>query len=251
MLDGKAAVITGGSGGIGRAIATKYAEEGASVVVGDIREESPHKDTTTAEAIEAAGGEARYVHADVTDYEDVETLVETAVSEFGSIDVMVNNAGILQESLVHETSLEDWNQLMDINVQGVFHGSKAALQRMLDQPSGGNIVNVSSISGQIGRQEAPAYCASKGAVTMLTRQNAIDYGSEGIRVNAVGPGGTLTDMVRSEMGGSRQSYLEERTPMERLAEPEEIANAATFLASEMASYVNGHVLIVDGGFSIL
>lgn len=251
MLSEKVAVITGATEGIGRAIALRYAEEGASVVIGDIREDPMYSDRTTAKVIERKGGHANFVKCDVTNYNDVDNLVKSAVQDFGSIDIMVNNAGILQESLLHETSEEDWRRLMKINVDGVFYGSKAAITEMLDQPSGGNIVNVSSISGKIGRQNAPAYCASKGAVTMLTRQSAIDYGSKGIRVNAVAPGGTLTNMVSEEMDETRKSYLESQTPMRRLADPEEIADAATYLASDMASYINGHVLIVDGGFSIV
>lgn len=250
MLDNKTAVITGGSSGIGRAIARKYAAEDANVVVGDIRHEPRMGGTPTDELIRDAGGEARFIEADVTQYDEVENLVDSTVDEYGSIDVMVNNAGILQQLPIHESPLEDWEELMRINVDGVFHGTKAALDHMIPQESG-NIVNISSISGKIGRTNAPAYCASKGAVTMMTRQNAIDYGPKGIRVNAVGPGGTLTSMVHEVMNEERQAYLEDATPLRRLAEPEEIADAATYLASDMASYVNGHVLLVDGGFSIV
>ncbi|WP_265110779.1 SDR family NAD(P)-dependent oxidoreductase [Halosolutus halophilus] len=250
MLDGKTAVVTGGSSGIGRAIAQKYAAEGAAVVIGDQKEEPRRAELPTVETIEKEGGEATFVSTDVTEYQDVVDLVEVADREYGSVDIMVNNAGILQQTLLHETSSEQWEELMDINVTGVFHGSKAAIQKMLEQDSGGNIVNISSISGSIGRANAPAYCTSKGAVTMMTRQNAIDYGPKGIRVNAVGPGGTLTSMVYETMSEERREYLEMQTPLRRLAEPDEIAEVATFLASDMASYVNGHVLFADGGFSI-
>lgn len=250
LLNGKTAVITGGQSGIGRAIAKRYAREGANVVIGDIRKEPRRAETPTVEEITEEGGEAQFVETDVTSYDDVELLVDSAVEEYGSIDIMVNNAGILQQTLHHETTAEEWTRLMDINVKGVFFGSKAALNHMIDQESGGSIVNVSSISGSIGRSEAPAYCTSKGAVTMMTRQNAIDYGPEGVRVNAVGPGGTLTSMVHNVMSEERREYLEEQTPLRRLAEPEEIAKVATFLGSDLASYVNGHVLIADGGFSI-
>jgi len=250
MLETKTAVITGGSSGIGRAIAKQYAEEGANVVIGDLSEEPRLAETPTADVIQQEGGSAMFVKSNVTDYDDVEKLVEAAVDEYGSIDVMVNNAGILQQTLLHETSTEEWKELMDINVTGVFHGTKAAIPYMMEQESTGSIVNISSISGSIGRERAPAYCTSKGAVTMMTRQNAIDYGPHGIRVNAVGPGGTLTAMVHNVMSEERQEYLEDQTPLRRLAEPEEIADVATFLASDMASYINGHVLIADGGFSI-
>lgn len=250
MLDDKTAVVTGGASGIGRAIAKKYAENGADVVIGDIRRDPRQGGVPTDELVNEQHGEAMYVDTDVTQYADVENLVDRAADEYGSVDVMVNNAGILQQTLLHETPVEDWEELMRINVDGVYYGTKAALNHMVDQSSG-SIVNISSISGKIGRSSAPAYCASKGAVTMMTRQNAIDYGPEGIRVNAVGPGGTLTAMVHEVMSEERQEYLEDATPLRRLAEPDEIADVATFLASDMASYVNGHVLITDGGFSIV
>ncbi|MBV0925159.1 SDR family oxidoreductase [Halomicroarcula limicola] len=250
MLDGKTAVVTGGASGIGRAIARTYADHGANVVIGDCRREPRRGGPRTEDLINDSGGDAIFEDADVTQLDDVVDLVDTAATEYGSVDIMVNNAGILRQTLLHETSPEDWRELMRINVDGVYHGTKAALDHMLEQSSG-SIVNVSSISGQIGRAQAPAYCTSKGAVTMMTRQNAIDYGPEGIRVNAVGPGGTLTAMVHEVMSEERQSYLEDATPLRRLAEPEEIADVATFLASDMASYVNGHVLIADGGFSIV
>lgn len=250
MLTDKTAVVTGGASGIGRAIARRYADQGARVVVADTDREPRLGGKPTAEVVRAEGGDARFIETDVTDYEAVEALVAATVEEYGGLDVMVNNAGILRQTLLHETSAEEWKEVLDVNVQGVFHGMKAALSRMLDQEGDGTIVNVSSISGSIGRDHAPAYCTSKGAVTMLTRQAAIDYGHRGIRVNAVGPGGTLTAMVEEIMSDKRREYLEEQTPLERLATPEEIADVAAFLASDMASYVNGHVLIADGGFSI-
>ena len=250
MLDSKTAIVTGGASGIGRAIAQKYAAHGADVVIGDITQEPRMGGQPTHELVREAGGSATFFEADVTSLADMQALVEQTAEEHGSVDVMVNNAGILQQTRLHETEPEDWERLMRINVDGVFYGTKAALTQMVDQGSG-SIVNISSISGKIGRANAPAYCASKGAVTMLTRQNAIDYGPEGIRVNAVGPGGTLTAMVHEVMSEERQAYLEDATPLRRLAEPEEIADVATFLASDMASYVNGHVLIADGGFSIV
>ncbi|MFC7249434.1 SDR family NAD(P)-dependent oxidoreductase [Halomicroarcula sp. GCM10025324] len=250
MLDSKTAVVTGGASGIGRAIAKEYADQGANVVIGDISRDPRMGGEPTDEVIADENGEAMYVDTDVTDYDDVRHLVDSAVEEYGSLDVMVNNAGILQQSLLHETPADDWEELMRINVDGVYYGTKAAVDHMIDQDSG-SIVNISSISGKIGRANAPAYCASKGAVTMMTRQNAIDYGPEGIRVNAIGPGGTLTAMVHEVMSEERQEYLEDATPLRRLAEPDEIADVATFLASDMASYVNGHVLITDGGFSIV
>lgn len=250
LLAGKTAVVTGGSSGIGRAVALRFAEEGANVVIGDIKRDPYLDERETTDLVEERGAEARYVEADVTDYDQVDALVEAAVQEFGSVDTMVNSAGVLHESRLHETTEQRWRDLLAINLDGVFFGSKAALSRMVDQGSG-NIVNISSISGKIGRQHAPAYCASKGAVTMLTRQSAIDYGEEGIRVNAVGPGGTLTSMVEDTMSEERRSYLEGQTPMGRLAQPEEVADAVSYLASDRASYVNGHVLIIDGGFSVV
>lgn len=250
MLDGDVAVVTGGTSGIGRAISQTFADHGATVVVTDITEEPRSGAQPTAEAIEESGGEATFVEADVTDHDEMLALADTVVEKYGSLDVMVNNAGILAESKLHETNPENWNKVIDINVNGVYHGMKAALTHMTEQESGGSVVNISSISGKIGRVIAPAYCTSKGAVTMMTRQTAIDYGSENLRINAVAPGGVLTEMARQNMADERREYLEGRTPMGRLASPEEVGKVAVFLSSDLASYVNGHVLVADGGFSI-
>lgn len=250
MLEGDVAVVTGGTSGIGRGICKTFAENGAKVIVTDITEEPRGGERPTAEVIDELGGEAAFIEADVTNHDEMLALADNVSDEYGSLDIMVNNAGVLIESRLDSMDSDQWNSLIDINVNGVYHGMKAALRQMLEQESGGNIVNISSISGKIGREVAPAYCASKGAVTMLTRQTAIDFGAEDIRINAVAPGGVLTELAQQTMDEKRHEYLETRTPMNRLGSPEEIANVAMFLASDLASYVNGHVLVADGGFSI-
>lgn len=270
-LDGRSAVVTGGANGIGRAAAKRLASEGVSVVVADIDEEAAQE--TVAE-IEDAPGDAVAVRTDVTEAAQTADMVETAIDAYGSLDIAVNNAGIITPLVrIEDVEVGHWERLLAINLTGVFNCMQAELARMEDD--GGTIVNVASVAGLRGMPTLSGYAASKHGVVGLTKTAALEYAAEGVRVNAVAPGPTRTDIKpsgeddRGEMlmkllpdeamegkgvsgrmlnwlSGGRIDRLS-KTPMDRLAEPDEIANAIVFLASEEASFVTGQVLPVDGG----
>jgi meso-butanediol dehydrogenase/(S,S)-butanediol dehydrogenase/diacetyl reductase len=240
MLDGKIAIVTGGSSGIGRAITERFVAEGAEVVIANRTEE-----TGTATAAELDCG---FVQTDVSDYAQVEALVEGTVEEFGRLDVLVNNAGIASEKPLVEMSLEEWERVVSIDLDGVMHGMRAALPHL--EESDGNVVNIASIYGLVGGKGAAAYSAAKGGVVNLTQQVAIDYADEGVRVNSVCPGFVETPMTEDLLATERfYAFLEQNTPMDRAAQPEEIAPLVAFLASEEASYITGADIPVDGGWT--
>jgi meso-butanediol dehydrogenase/(S,S)-butanediol dehydrogenase/diacetyl reductase len=240
MLDGKIAIVTGGSSGIGRAITERFVAEGAEVVIANRTEE-----TGTAVAAEL---DCEFVRTDVSDYAQVEALVETTVEEFGRLDVLVNNAGIASEQPLVEMSLEEWERVVSIDLDGVMHGMRAALPHL--EESDGNVVNIASIYGLVGGKGAAAYSAAKGGVVNLTQQVAIDYADEGVRVNSVCPGFVETPMTEDLLATERfYAFLEQNTPMDRAAQPEEIAPLVAFLASEEASYITGADIPVDGGWT--
>lgn len=246
-LAGKVALVTGAAAGIGRATATLFGEEGAAVVVHDIKPEGQ----AVADAIVAAGGQACFVRGDVTRAADCEAAVKRAVSEFGRLDVLVNNAGIIRRASVVETTEEDWDRVMAVNVKSVFLFSKMAVPIMARQ-GGGVIVNTASGWGLDGGKDAASYCASKAAVVNLTRAMAIDHADVHIRVNCVCPGDTDTAMLREEarqLGQDVSGFLARsaQRPLGRMGRPEEIAHAILFLASDASSYVTGTALVVDGG----
>lgn len=251
-LTGRTAVVTGGASGIGRAIAIGFAEAGASVVVGDVRRESrvPDERPTTIEAITEAGGDARFVEADVTEQGEVDHLIATAVDQFGGLDVLVNNAGITGTGTVETVDDAEWDRIQAVNVKGVVHGVRAALDP-LRASAHGRIINVASQRGLRGG-EAPAkaaYVASKGAVVSLTRQLALDYGPEGIAVNALCPGPIRSGMTPVDDEGDRERLLAGvLTPF--IGEPEDVVPAALLLAGDGARYMHGHALVVDGGYLI-
>ena len=207
----------------------------------------------TEQMIADAGGRAAFLEADVSRWEDVDRLVSTAVSEFGRLDVMVNNAGIAgrYSKALLETTEEDWDAIMAVNLRGVFLCCKRAVGEMLDQePIGeirGRIVNISSQHGMIGPPGHVAYATSKGGVVNLTRQLAVDYGPRGVLVNAVAPGKILTGSPEQQ-DPETLAYAESRTPFFRLGQPEDVASAALFLASDDAAYVSGANILVDGGW---
>lgn len=239
LLTGKVAVVTGGTRGIGGAIVEAFLAQGASVVFAG-RDEG-----RIGERDRAWGPQAIGVRCDVTSEEDVDRLVHTAVNHFGSIDVLVNNAGIAKDSMVHRMELNDFREVVDVNLLGTWLCCRAALRQMRNEGSGA-IVNISSISGKVGNVGQGNYAASKAAVVALTKTIARESAGKGIRANVIRPGLIDTDMT-GELGPSARARLLESIPMLRAGLPDEVAQAALFLASEMSSYITGSVLDVAGG----
>jgi NAD(P)-dependent dehydrogenase (short-subunit alcohol dehydrogenase family) len=248
-LDGKVALITGAASGIGAATARLFAGEGAAVGLFD-RDETGGR--AIARAIEDGGGRALFVHGDVTLDTDCRRAVDETVARLGRLDVLINNAGIIRRASIVDTSEEDYDGVMGVNVKGVFLMSRRAVP-IMTRAGGGVIINTASNWGLVGGARAAVYCASKGAVVLLTRAMAIDHGPANIRVNCLCPGDTDTPMLRSEaqmLGEPLDRFLAESAgvPLRRVARPEDIARAALYLASDAASFVTGAPLIVDGGF---
>ena len=246
-LAGKAAIVTGAGGGIGRATAQAFAAEGAKVTVVDI---NPAAAQQTADAITAAGGTAIAATADVSDEVDIRSVVAATVEAFGTVDVVFNNAGIIRRTTVSEISVDEWDRVFAVNVRSIFLMCREVVPIMAAN-GGGSIVNTGSGWGLKGGGRAVSYCASKGAVVNLTRALAIDHGPQGIRVNSVNPGDVNTDMLRNEASQLKQdtnSFLAEAAdrPLGRMGEPSEIAAAVVWRASDEASYVSGAALSVDG-----
>ena len=246
-LEGQVALVTGAASGIGYACALRFAREGA-VVVGFDRDDCAEWD-----AIAEAAPKNLFIRGSVTDEAAVADLVSTTVRDFGSLDISVNAAGITGGGPVHLVSLEDWNRVMTVNATGTFLVGKYTAGAMMEQPKGGSIINVASIEGVTGTEGGSSYSASKGAVVILTKNMAIDYGRRGVRVNAICPGFIDTPLMRATFESPGLSSVRERYRDEhklgRFGRPEEIAGAAFFLASEDSSFVTGHALVVDGGFT--
>ncbi|MFB6170420.1 MAG: SDR family NAD(P)-dependent oxidoreductase [Haloarculaceae archaeon] len=246
-LEDETAFVTGAGSGIGREVAYRFAEEGAVVVCADVDVEGGE---ATVEEIADRGGDALFYELDVTDAGAFETAVDTTAEEFG-LDIVVNNAGISHESgYLEELDEATRDRVIDVNVKGVWNGCHAALPHLKDQASGA-IVNVASLAGVIGSPKKTAYSLSKGAVVNLTRAIAAEAGPAGVRANALCPSfaeTALTEHLWTQEEVVEQ--LESHYPLGRLAQPEEVADCALFLASDEASYVTGHALVVDGGYSI-
>lgn len=245
-LDGSVAFVTGSGSGIGRAIASTFATEGVSVVVADIDIEGAEE---TAERISDDGGEAVPVEVDITDRESIATGVEQAIDEYGTIDVLCNNAGVLDDHKpLLETSEDLWDEIIGVNLTGMYSVTKAILPIMLENEDGGTVINTASIAGKVAGGGGAAYTSSKHGVIGFTKQLAYDYGPE-IRANAVCPGLVETGMTESMIESSTEMIAEmvENTPASRYAAPEEIARAVVFLASDDASFVHGTAIDVDGG----
>ena len=244
-LEGKVALISGGARGQGAVEARMMAGEGAKVVIGDILDDLGRQ--VAAEPAEA-GLDVTYVHLDVTSEADWAAAVAAAVSAYGHLDTLVNNAGILIRKGIEDTTEADWDRIMDINAKGVFLGSKAAIPA-LRQAGGGSIVNISSTAGLVGSPEGSAsYTATKGAVRLLTKSTAIQYARDGIRCNSVHPGPIDTEMIRDTFSDpERWEARMRRLPLKRVGTPEDIAYGVIYLASDEASFVTGSELVIDGG----
>lgn len=254
-LAGRTVVVTGGASGIGKAIAVRLASEGARLIVADRTETPREGGSRTVETIVSAGGEAVFLETDVSRPDDAEAMVAAAVSRWGRLDVLVNNAAIGADTALLETTEEDWDRVMAVNAKGVFLGCRAAVRRMVGQapldPDGevrGRIVNISSQHGMVRAPNDFAYGVGKAAVVYMTRQIAGDYAAHGIVCNAVAPGKILTGKPGSAAASETLAYSRSRTPWPRLGRPRDVANAVLFLASDEASYINGENLMVDGGW---
>ena len=245
-LEGKVAFISGGSRGMGAEEARLFAKEGAKVVIGDVLEDEGQR---LAAQIGEEGGEALFVALDVTSEAQWQAAVAATVARFGKLDVLVNNAGIGGNGTVENTTVEDWDRVMDINAKGVFLGTKVAIPEMR-RAGGGSIINISSQLGIVGvDNSSPQYQASKGAVRLLTKATAIQYAQENIRCNSVHPGPIVTPMTESGRADpDRNRVTLSRIPLGRYGEAEDVAYGVLFLASDESSYMTGSELVIDGGW---
>ena len=242
-LDGKVALVSGGASGIGAAHARIFAAEGAKLVAGDLQED---KGRAVVEAVNANGGEAVFVRLDVARQADWERAVDEAVSRFGKLTTLINNAGIYWPRGTEEETLEGWNTMIAVNQTGVWLGMKAAVPAMREA-GGGAIVNISSLYGLIGSPGSITYHATKGAVRLMTKSAALEYVKEGIRVNSIHPGQIDTPIL-SGLTPDQNEQIKAATPMGRLGRPEEIAYGSLYLCSDEAAYTTGAELVIDGGW---
>jgi len=251
-LLGKVAIVTGGSSGIGRAIARRFAEHGAKIVVADITTDAIEGGHPVCDVIEREGGTAVFHRTDVSQAADVEQLVQKAVEQFGRLDVLVNNAVLRAGKPLLDTEESDWDRVMDVSLKGAYLCARAAVRQMLSQEivneSRGRLINISSQHGMISAPEDFAYGVSKAGIAYMTRQIAADYAKEYIICNAVAPGKVLTGKGGRAVEPRWIEYSNLRTPWPRLGTPSDVANAALFLASDEATYITGHNLMVDGGW---
>ena len=243
----KAAIITGGARGIGRAIAAQLIADGYAVMIADIRGEAAEQ---TAAELAVDGAVAVACQADVTDPEACRAMVSQTVERLGRVDVLVNNAGISKPQPSLEVSPEDWRRMIDVQLNGVFFCSQAAGRQMVAQGWGGSIVNITSINAEAAFPQRASYVAAKAGVAMLTRVLAIEWAEHDIRVNAVGPAHTETEMTAQHIRSGRIQLeaLQKRIPLGRLASVADVANAVSFLVSDKASFITGQSLYVDGGY---
>ncbi|MBE9912513.1 glucose 1-dehydrogenase [Paenibacillus donghaensis] len=245
-VSGKVAIVTGAAGGMGKADALLLAQEGAKVVVTDIQED---KVNAVVEEIHKNGGEAIGFRHDVTSENEWEHIVEETVKKWGKIDVLVNNAGISFPKSLLDTTAQDWDKVMAINLTGGFFGLKHVIP-VMQKNGGGSIINISSIAGLTGSNGAGPYTASKGAVRLLTKAVAIDYGKDNIRCNSIHPGYIETPMTEGLFADENMTnWFRSNTPLPRLGKPENIAAGVLFLASDESSFITGSELAIDGGVS--
>ena len=243
-LDGKVVVISGGARGQGATEARMMAREGAKVVFGDVLDDEGRQ--VEAQILED-GNEATYVHLDVTREDDWRAVIDAAVSRYGRLDVLVNNAGILIRKSIEDTTEEEWDRIMAINAKGVFLGTKHAIPAMRES-GGGSIINISSTAGLVGSDSSPSYSATKGAVRLFTKATAIQYAKDNIRCNSVHPGPIDTPMIQDTLSDpARMERRMQRLPMKRVGTTEDIAFGVLYLASDESSFVTGSELVIDGG----
>lgn len=247
-LDGKVALITGGSKGIGRSIGLLMASSGARVVIADL---DTSQGEQTASEIRAAGGTCLVVPANVSDPAVCTEMVARAVAAFGSLDIAVNSAGVSQPMPSLEMTSEVWMRVIDINLSGVFYSCQAEARQMMAQGTGGSIISLSSMAGKVGFPMRAPYCASKAGVIALTQVLATEWASARIRVNALAPGYIMTELVETNVtrGVVDLEAVNRRTPLGRIGTPEEVASVAVFLASDQASYVTGETIAIDGAWT--
>jgi 2-keto-3-deoxy-L-fuconate dehydrogenase len=252
-LDGTVAVVTGGGSGIGAATCRAFVEQGARVIVADVSDDSGRN------VARELGEAALFTRTDVTDLSSTQAAVATAVDRFGRLDVLVNNAGIGHVGSVQETDGADWTRLIAVNMTGVFHGTRAAVDQMLRQePGGGLIVNIASVAGMIGIARRFAYSATKGAVIAMTRQVAVDYVKQAIRCNAICPGTVYSPFVAGYVerfhSDTREETIKElhaRQPIGRMGRPDEVADLAVYMASAEAGFMTGSAVVLDGGWTAI
>ena len=247
-LEDRIAIVTGAARGIGQAIALRFGQEGARVAVVDLREEEGHQ---TVRLIQAAGGQAMFVRTDVSDQSQVLAMVDAVVRQWGTIDILVNDAGICPFEDFLDMSEALWNQVLDVNLKGYFLCSQAVAKVMIEQGVRGRIIAVSSISSEFGGSSQAHYCASKAGINLLVKSMAISLGPHGITCNAVLPGTVETDINREALADPGvRDYWSKRTPLGRLGQPEDIAGPVLFFASDDSAWCTGSMLVADGGTSV-
>lgn len=243
QLNGKTAIVTGGSRGIGKAVAIKLAELGANVVINYTS--SPEKAHDVVRTIESLGRQAMAIKADVSNNSEVEDFIKTVESKFSTVDILVNNAGITRDSLLMKMKEEDWDSVITINLKGTYQCTKAVIRKMMKQKSG-RIVNIASVIGIAGNSGQANYAASKAGIIGFTKSVAKELGSRNINVNAVAPGFIQTDMTEV-LSAEIKEALSSSIPLKRLGTPEDVANVVAFLCLEESKYITGQVINVDGG----